>query len=81
MTKSKTLRRKFEDCSTTVAVIGQGYVGLPLALAFARAGFDVIGIDIDNQRVEKLNEGTSYIKDVSDQELRGVLETDRFEAT
>jgi UDP-N-acetyl-D-glucosamine dehydrogenase len=49
------------DRNIKAAVIGLGYVGLPLCAAIARAGFSVIGIDVDTQKVNALNGGTSYI--------------------
>ncbi len=58
------LREKFETRQGVVAVIGLGYVGLPLAVAFAEAGFRVIGIDINEERVEAINRGESYISDI-----------------
>jgi UDP-N-acetyl-D-glucosamine dehydrogenase len=57
----------------TVGVIGLGYVGLPLAVAFARAGEDVIGVDVDAQKVAAVAAGESYIEDVPSDELRSVL--------
>ncbi len=59
-----------------VAVIGLGYVGLPLAMAFARAGYHVVGIDLDPVRVAQLNDGTSYIEDVPHDLLRQALAAD-----
>lgn len=56
----------------TVAVIGLGYVGLPLALAFAEEGLQTYGLDVSAERVESLRRGVSYIGDVSDDELRRV---------
>jgi tRNA A37 threonylcarbamoyladenosine dehydratase len=53
----------------TVAVIGLGYVGLPLAMAYAEAGFDTIGIDIDVKRVANLNMGHSHVSDVPAERL------------
>ena len=47
-----------------VAVVGLGYVGLPLAVEFAQAGFNVIGVDVDQRKVDTLNAGQSYIPDV-----------------
>ncbi len=56
-----------------VAVVGLGYVGLPLALVFCEAGFKVLGFDIQQKRVDSVNHGKSYIADVSDDRLgRGV---------
>ena len=64
-----------------VAVIGLGYVGLPLALTFAKAGFYVIGIDSDEEKVENINESQSYITDVSNAELRKQVDSGRLRAT
>lgn len=75
----ENLRKSFEDHSATVAVIGQGYVGLPLALRFVEAGFRCIGIDINPTRVQKLSEGLSHITDVSDAELRAALDSGLYE--
>ena len=47
-----------------IGIIGMGYVGLPLAVAFAEAGCDVVGLDLDASKVEALNDGRSYIEDV-----------------
>ena len=58
----------------TVGVIGLGYVGLPLAVALAREGCEVIAVDVDPRKVEAIQAGESYIEDVSSQELREVLE-------
>jgi len=56
----------------TIGVIGLGYVGLPLAVAFARTGTAVIGVDIDARKVEAIEAGRSYVEDVSDAELEEV---------
>lgn len=64
-----------------VAVIGLGYVGLPLAVEFARSGFGIIGIDIDENKVRMLEEGRSYVEDVSDEELKEVIDRGKFSAT
>jgi UDP-N-acetyl-D-glucosamine dehydrogenase len=64
-----------------VGVIGLGYVGLPLAVEFARAGFDVIGFDVDERKVADVNAGRSYIPDVPERELRAVVSERRFRAT
>jgi hypothetical protein len=62
----------------SVAIVGLGYVGLPLAMEFAEAGVDVIGIDIDAPRVASLRTGTSHIEDVSDERLRAALDRCSF---
>lgn len=64
-----------------VVVVGQGYVGLPLAVAAARAGHDVIGYDTDPVRIEALNGARSPIDDVTDDDLRDVLGHGRFRAS
>lgn len=63
------------------AIIGQGYVGLPLAIAAAAAGHDVIGIDINVELVEKLNKGESPLEDITDLEIAKVLGTGRYQAS
>jgi UDP-N-acetyl-D-glucosamine dehydrogenase len=55
-----------------IGIVGLGYVGLPLAMAFAEAGQEVVGLDADARRVEALREGSSYIEDVSDETLGGL---------
>ncbi len=65
---------KPKTIQTTVGIVGLGYVGLPLALAMTEAGYDVIGVDVDAQKVAKLREGSSYVSDVSDTELETALE-------
>lgn len=66
---------------TTVAIIGLGYVGLPLAGAFHRAGCQVIGFDIDPAKLVALREGTPYLKHLGDDLFRSLVESDSFEAT
>jgi UDP-N-acetyl-D-glucosamine dehydrogenase len=56
----------------SIGIVGLGYVGLPLAVAFAEAGQDVVGVELDHRRVEALRAGSSYIEDVSDDRLRAV---------
>jgi UDP-N-acetyl-D-glucosamine dehydrogenase len=60
---------------TRVGIIGLGYVGLPLAVEFARAGHDVVGVDIDARKSEAITAGRSYIEDVSDADLAEVAAT------
>jgi nucleotide sugar dehydrogenase len=63
------------------AVIGQGYVGLPLAMLAVQAGYEVIGIDLDRSRVACLQAGQSYVDDVPDGQLREALGTGRYSAS
>jgi len=64
-----------------VGIIGLGYVGLPLAVEFARAGFDVTGFDVDDQKISEITAGKSYIPDVPDAELRAAVTAGRLRAT
>ena len=66
---------------TRVGIIGLGYVGLPLAVEFARAGAHVVGVDVDPRKSEWIAAGRTYIEDVSDAELAEVIATGRFVAT
>ncbi len=59
--------------SATVAIVGLGYVGLPLAVAFAERGFPVLGIDVDENKIDSLNCGHSYVQDVSSERLAPLL--------
>lgn len=62
----------------SIAIIGLGYVGLPLAAAFLNKGYDVIGIDLDKQKLESLQKGKSYIADVPDRTIQPAIEQGRF---
>ena len=67
--------------TTKLVVVGQGYVGLPLALRAVGAGFTVVGYDLDVDRVKRLSDGQSYVEDISDEELSAALATGRYRAT
>jgi UDP-N-acetyl-D-glucosamine dehydrogenase len=75
------LRAAIEDRSARVGVAGLGYVGLPLAIEFARAGFPVIGLEPDASRVEAVNRGVSYIGDVPSDEVADVTGSGRLTAS
>ena len=77
----EALRTKLQQRNATAAVIGLGYVGLPLALEIASAGFNVVGIDLDQNKIARLKEGKSYIGDVSDKTIAGAIQTGRFTPT
>ena len=64
--------RIFEEKSAVVGVLGLGYVGLPLAVYFAEAGFSVLGFDPDESKRELIAKGDSYIKDIPSSQLRNV---------
>ena len=75
------LSRKIDDASAHVAVIGLGYVGLPLAVAFADAGYHVLGFDVDRTKVERLRDGESYVLDVPSETVAAHVRAKRLEAT
>ena len=66
----QTLNR-IEETTAVISVIGLGYVGLPLAVSLAKCGFNVIGIDASPEKVEALRQGSSYIPDVSSDDVAG----------
>jgi len=72
---------KFESKDARLAVIGLGYVGLPLAMEYAKQGFEVVGIDLVREKVDQLNRGESYIIDVPSAEVKEAVDTGRFRAT
>lgn len=76
-----TLLQKITDNNETIGIIGLGYVGLPLAVSFAQAGVRVIGFDKSSDKVDKINHGDNYIKDIRDAVLREVVENIRLTAT
>ncbi|MBT8401577.1 MAG: nucleotide sugar dehydrogenase [Rhodothermia bacterium] len=75
------LKQKIETGDAVVGIVGLGYVGLPLAVEFARAGLKTIGIDLDPVKVEKLNAGASYIQDVRGEDVSSVRKAEKFEAS
>ena len=81
MTMERALALRIESRTAQIAVIGQGYVGLPLALEYARAGFRAVGIDTDPDRVAALSLGQSPTPDVGAGELREMLASGRYQAT
>ena len=77
---SKTLQAKILSKKAKIAVIGLGYVGLPLAVNFAKKGFRVFGLDTDTDRVRNIEKKISYILDVPSRELAGVVASGHFSA-
>jgi UDP-N-acetyl-D-glucosamine dehydrogenase len=65
MSTKETLIKKLQDKTAKIGILGMGYVGMPLAVVFAEAGFNVLGIDPDQRKVDTFNKGVSYIQDVS----------------
>ena len=77
----ENLLNSFQDHSARVAVMGLGYVGLPLAIVFAEAGFCVTGIDPDERKVTKINNGESHIQDISDEQVSRLVSARKLSAT
>jgi UDP-N-acetyl-D-glucosamine dehydrogenase len=80
-TAAEALQEKIRARTARVGVVGLGYVGLPLAVEFARAGFHVTGIDVQETKVDALNRGESYIQDVPTAALKPHVDSGRFVAT
>jgi UDP-N-acetyl-D-glucosamine dehydrogenase len=76
--KNNTLYKKIENKSAKISVVGLGYVGLPLVIRFAEEGFNTIGIDIDKEKVEKLNSGLSYINHISSERISSAIKSNFF---
>jgi UDP-N-acetyl-D-glucosamine dehydrogenase len=77
----RALRASIAKKTAAVAVCGMGYVGLPLSRAITEQGFRVVGLDIDNDKVEKLNAGASYIRHIPPACIKAMLKTGRFRAS
>ena len=75
------LEQKIKDKSAKVGIVGLGYVGLPLAIAFSEANFKTLGIDIQQKRVDEVNQGHSYITDVSGERLQAAIANNLLQAT
>src|SRR5438046_1088098 len=75
---SKTQIDKFTNRAARLGLIGQGYAGLPLAFTFAESGFETVGFDTDAIKIEKLVRGESYIRHLSSNRLRVLIERGRF---
>ncbi|MBM3222657.1 MAG: nucleotide sugar dehydrogenase, partial [Candidatus Tectomicrobia bacterium] len=77
----QTLMQKITNRSAHVSVIGLGYVGLPLAIDFAQAGYSVTGIDLDPHKVAGIQAGVSHVQDICDTELQRVVHSGHLRAT
>jgi UDP-N-acetyl-D-glucosamine dehydrogenase len=73
--------QRIKERTARIGIIGQGYVGLPLALVFREAGFPVVGFDVDARKVEALRRGESYIKHIGPERVAEAVRSGRFEAT
>ena len=81
MTPQQNLIQKINDHAAVVGVVGLGYVGLPLAVEKAKVGFQVIGVEQNPLRADKINAGQNYIADVADADLAAVVADGRLSAT
>jgi len=77
----RELAKKICDRSARVGVIGLGYVGLPLSIEMAKAGFEVTGVDIEREKVESINAGICYVPDVPSETLRSFVTKGKIKAT
>ena len=80
-TVAEELQEKIKTRTARVGIVGLGYVGLPLAVEFAKAGFTVTGIDVAQDKISRLNQGDSYVQDVPSAALRPLVESKKFTAT
>lgn len=74
-------KNRIKDKTARVAIVGLGYVGLPLAVSFAEAGLKVVGLDVQQKRIDQVNQGQSYITDISNERLQAVRSKGLLEAT
>ncbi len=81
MNAKETLLERIADRSALIGVVGLGYVGLPLVVGLAEAGFKVIGVDVDRTKVALLNKGESYIEDVPSEVVKRLVESGQFHAS
>ena len=81
MSSAEQLRKRIEDRTAVVGVVGLGYVGLPLVRAVRDAGFSVLGVDVDPEKIEKLDRGEAYIRHLGDAFFEELAASDEFRAT
>ena len=81
MDYSKQLLEKFQNKTARVAVMGMGYVGLPFATVFAEAGFTVIGVDPVKEKMDRINQGESYIMDVPSEKVAALVKAGKLSGT
>ena len=80
-TTAEILEEKIRTRAARVGIVGLGYVGLPLAVEFAKAGFSVTGIDISQEKAKRVNAGDSYVGDVPSATLGPLVESGKLRAT
>ncbi len=81
MTIKDILIKKLQDKTAEISILGLGYVGLPLAVVFGEAGFNVTGVDPDTRKVDSLKKGVSYIPDVKTETIAALVASGRLKAT
>jgi UDP-N-acetyl-D-glucosamine dehydrogenase len=81
MSAKEVLIQKLKDKNARIAILGLGYVGLPLAVVFGEAGFHVTGVDPDMRKVDALNKGESYIPDVKSESVANLVKSGKLTAT
>ncbi len=81
MSYHQTLIERLKNRQAVVGIIGLGYVGLPLAVEFAEAGFNVIGLDLSSSKVDQLNSGVSYIPDITTERIHHLVANGKLRAT
>ena len=81
MSTKETLIKKLKDKKARVGILGLGYVGLPLAVVFAEAGFHVTGIDPDSRKIDSISKGISYIPDVKTSSIEKIVKSGHLTAT
>lgn len=81
MTLSAALRERIESRDALIGIIGLGYVGLPVAVAFAEAGYRVIGVDLREEKVELIEQGRSHLRDVPDDQVSPLRAAGRLRAS
>lgn len=77
---AKKLDEKIRNKTARIGVVGLGYVGLPLAIEFARKGFQTVGIDLDPSKIASLKKGKNYIQDIADEHVQACVESGTFRA-
>ena len=81
MSSLETIMEKIANDSVKIGILGLGYVGLPLAVSFARKGLEVLGFEKSGKKIDAVNKGENYIGDISDAELMEVVKAGRLTAT
>lgn len=81
MTTKEILIKKLRDKTAKIAILGLGYVGLPLAVVFGEAGFSITGVDPDKRKIDALKQGKSYIPDVHTDKVAALVKTGKLTST